>query len=123
MGRPDFGGHEHVTAPHAGAAQSFPNLALVLIKLRRIEMPIAQAKRLLHDAPAHGAAQFPGAKPKERDAGTIGLHHRGLCSPVHTRTPLAAEPVLYSPTARECRICIGLLHTLSPMRLCSPVFQ
>src|SRR5581483_8628123 len=70
---PDLGGEEDVVALHAGCTHPVPDLALVLIDLRGVEMAIAEFQRLLHKARTGASAQLPGAKSDCGDFGAIGL--------------------------------------------------
>ena len=67
MTGPDFGGDEHVAALDAGRAQTFTDFALVVIHLGGVDVPVAEPQRLLDDARAGAAAQFPGAEADQRN--------------------------------------------------------
>ena len=71
MRRPDLGGDEHVVALDAGCAQSFADLALVVVHLRGIDVAVAKPQRLLDDPRAGATAQIPGAEPDQRNAGAM----------------------------------------------------
>jgi hypothetical protein len=47
MGGPDLGRHEYLVASNLRGAQTFSDLALVLIDLRGVDVAIPEAKRLL----------------------------------------------------------------------------
>ena len=83
MARPDFGGDEHVVALDARGAQAFADLALVVVHLRGVDVAIAEPQRLLDDAGAGAAAQFPGAEPEQRNPRAIGLDARYGCARGH----------------------------------------
>ena len=68
---PNFGRDKNFAALDAGRAQALADIALVVIHLGGVDMPVAEAQRLLDDARAGAAAQFPGAKPDQRNVCAI----------------------------------------------------
>jgi hypothetical protein len=80
MRRPHLGGHEQFVALDAGGPYAIPDLALVLIDLRGVDVAIAKLERLLHQARAGSSPQLPGAEPDRRDFCATGLYelHDGL---------------------------------------------
>src|SRR5579862_7254828 len=87
MARPDFRGHEHVVALGARGAKTLADLALVFVELSRIEVAIAEPQRLLDDAGAGAAAQFPGAEPEQRNPRPVGLDAWCGCARAHVPSP------------------------------------
>ena len=79
MRRPYLGGQENIVAPDPGRVQRLPDLALVVVHFRRVDMAISQPQRLLHHPRTDAPAQLPGTQTDERNAGAPGLNdvHRG----------------------------------------------
>ncbi len=76
MTGPDFRGNEHLVAPDAGGVEPLPDLTLVFVKLRGIEVPVAEPQCLLDDAGAGPAAQLPGAETEQRNTSALGFDNR-----------------------------------------------
>jgi hypothetical protein len=90
MRRPDLRGDENVVAFEAGGARPLAHVALVVIHLRGVDVAVAEPQRLLDDARAGAALQFPGAQPEERNAGAMRLDYRHVSSALRRR-PIAAH--------------------------------
>ena len=60
----------------AGGRHSLPDLSFIVVHLRRIDMPVADADRLFGQPRAVASSQGPGAKADNRDAETFGLDRR-----------------------------------------------
>src|SRR5262249_46491130 len=77
---PHLRGDEDVLALDAGAAYGLTDLAFVLVHRRGVDVAIAEAQSLLHDAGAGAAAQLPRSEPQRGDTCTFGLDvlHCGL---------------------------------------------
>ena len=93
MRRPHLGGDEHLVTLHAGGAQPLPDLALVAVHLRGVDVAIAEPQRLLDHAHAGLPAQVPGAETNQRNSRTIGFDNcpsikrsqAGACGGLTTR--------------------------------------
>src|SRR5262249_39248108 len=66
-------GRDHDLRSQSRSSHALPNFTLVVVHLRRIDMPVAAAARLLGQSRAIASSQRPCAEGNDRNAETFGL--------------------------------------------------
>jgi hypothetical protein len=80
VARRELGGEEDLAARDAGLADRAPDLLLVAVHLRGIDVPVPELERLPHGVVAGAPIELPGAEAQRRHARSLDLEvfHRAL---------------------------------------------
>src|SRR5690606_29619958 len=93
----------------AGIAHAFPDVTLVVVHLRSIDMPIPDADRLLGQPRAVAAAQPPGAEADEWNSEAAGFDR--LHATYHVSAGKGARLAIGTPDPGCVSLPQGVSHT------------
>src|SRR5580658_837361 len=73
ISRRELGGDEDRVARNARIADGAPDLVLVAVHLRRVDVAVAELERFAHALIAAASRELPGAEPDRRHARSLDL--------------------------------------------------